>query len=42
MSRKLSQSRTRRDTGKTETVDIAKYFVPASEIAAFLPAGLPF
>jgi hypothetical protein len=41
MSRKISQSRTRRDTGKTETVDIAKYFVPASEIAAFLPADLP-
>lgn len=40
MSRKISQSRTRADTGKTETRDIAKYFVPASEIAAFLPAGL--
>ena len=39
MSRKISQSRTRPDTGKTETRDIAKYFVPASEIAAFLPAG---
>jgi hypothetical protein len=25
---------------KTETIDIAKYFVPASEIAAFLPADL--
>lgn len=41
MSRKISQSRTRADTGKTETVDIAKYFVPASEIAAFLPTDLP-
>jgi hypothetical protein len=41
MSRKISLSRTRADTGKTETVDIAKYFVPASEIAAFLPADLP-
>jgi Trypsin-like peptidase domain len=41
MSRKISQSRTRPDNGKTETVDIAKYFVPASEIAAFLPADLP-
>jgi hypothetical protein len=41
MSRKISQSRTRSDTGKTETVDIAKYFVPASEIAAFLPTDLP-
>jgi hypothetical protein len=40
MSRKISQSRTRRDTGKTETRDIAKYFVPSSEIAAFLPADL--
>jgi hypothetical protein len=39
MSRKISQSRTRQDTGKTETHDIAKYFVPASEIAAFLPPG---
>jgi hypothetical protein len=41
MSRKISLSRTRPDTGKTETQDIAKYFVPASEIAAFLPADLP-
>jgi hypothetical protein len=40
MSRKISQSRTRPDTGKTETRDIAKYFVPASEITAFLPADL--
>lgn len=38
MSRKISQSRTQPLTGKTETRDIAKYFVPASEIAAFLPA----
>lgn len=41
MSRKISRSRTRPDTRKTETVDIAKYFVPAAEIAAFLPADLP-
>jgi hypothetical protein len=41
MSRKISQSRTRPDTGKSETRDIAKYFVPASEIAAFLPVGSP-
>ncbi len=41
MSRKISVSRTRADTGKTETRDIAKYFVPASEIAAFLPADVP-
>ena len=40
MSRKISSSRLRRDTGKIETIDIAKYFVPASEIAAFLPADL--
>jgi hypothetical protein len=40
MSRKISQSRTRADTGKTETRDIAKYFVPASDIAAFLPTDL--
>jgi hypothetical protein len=40
MSRKISQTRTRPDTGKLETRDIAKYFVPASEIAAFLPPGL--
>jgi hypothetical protein len=39
MSRKISQSRTRTD-GKTETRDVAKYFVPASEIATFMPAGL--
>jgi hypothetical protein len=38
MSRKISQTQTRPDTGKTETRDIAKYFVPAPEIAAFLPA----
>lgn len=42
MSRKISQSVTRPGTGKTETRDIAKYFVPASEIAAFLPDGSPF
>jgi len=40
MSRKISQTGIRADTGKSETRDIAKYFVPASEIAAFLPAGL--
>jgi hypothetical protein len=36
MSRKISSSRLRRDTGKIEMIDIAKYFVPASEIATFL------
>jgi len=40
MSRKISQSRTRPDTGKSEARDIGKYFVPASEIAGFLPADL--
>jgi hypothetical protein len=42
MSRKISQTRRRADSGKTESYDIAKYFVPASEISSFLPAGLPF
>lgn len=36
MSRKISQSRMRADTKKAEIRDIAKYFVPASEIAAFM------
>jgi hypothetical protein len=40
MSRKISQPHYRPDTRKMETRDIAKYFVPASEIAAFLPAHL--
>jgi hypothetical protein len=40
MSRKISTARLRRDTGKTEMIDIAKYFVPASEMAAFLSADL--
>jgi hypothetical protein len=39
MSRQISQSQTRFG-GKPETRDIAKYFVPAAEIAAFLPADL--
>ena len=42
MSRKLSQVFTHRDTGKTETHDIAKYFVPASAIREFIPAGTTF
>ena len=42
MSRKISQSRTRPGTGKSETRDIGKYFVPASEIAGFLPADVRF
>lgn len=42
MSRKISQTWTRRDTGKAEAHDIAKYFVPASAIASFLPADFRF
>jgi hypothetical protein len=38
MSRKISQIRTRKDTGAKSTVDLAKYFVPASTIGTFLPA----
>jgi hypothetical protein len=41
MSRKISEIRVQPGTGKRETYDIAKYFVPASEIAAFMPANLP-
>jgi hypothetical protein len=40
MSRKISQTRVQAGSGQRETVDIAKYFVPASEIAAFLPTNL--
>lgn len=39
MSRKISQKRTNLVTRKEETYDIAKYFVPAAEIAAFVPPG---
>jgi S1-C subfamily serine protease len=42
MSRKISQTRTRKDTGSRETFDIAKYFVPASRIAEFMPTDLRF
>ena len=42
MSRKISQIRKDVVTGKTNTRDIAKYFVPASAIADFIPAGLTF
>jgi len=38
ISRKISVSEPRDGTGKSVSRDIAKYFVPASEIAAFLPA----
>ena len=40
MSRKITQTRT--DTGSKVTYDIAKYFVPASKIADFLPAEYRF
>jgi hypothetical protein len=40
MSRKISQVRVQKDTGTNTTVDIAKYFVPASTIAEFMPAQL--
>jgi hypothetical protein len=41
MSRKISDYRTNRSTGKRELYDIAKYFVPASVIGQFIPAELP-
>jgi hypothetical protein len=40
MSQKISQYRTRAATGKSELHDIAKYFVPAATIVAFVPAEL--
>jgi hypothetical protein len=40
MSRKISEYRTVEATGQRELHDIAKYFVPASVIAGFIPAGL--
>lgn len=39
MSRKISQKRPNPLTRKEETYDIAKYFVPAAEISAFVPPG---
>jgi hypothetical protein len=42
MSQKFSTSRTRPDTGEVEVHDIAKYFVPASVIAAFMPPDFRF
>jgi S1-C subfamily serine protease len=42
MSRKISQIRTGKETGIKETHDIAKYFVPASTIADFMPAEFRF
>lgn len=40
MSRKISEVRRERLTGKNDSRDIAKYFVPAPEIGAFLPPGV--
>ncbi len=40
MSRKISQVRVQKDTGNKTTEDLAKYFVPASIIAEFMPARL--
>lgn len=42
MSRKISVITTHPATGKTETRDIAKYFVPALTIREFLPSGTAF
>lgn len=42
MSRKISGTRIRSDTGKVEIYDMAKYFVPASVITRFLPRGIRF
>jgi hypothetical protein len=42
MSRKISQTRTRPDTGEAEVHDIAKYFVPASVIVSFMPPEFRF
>jgi hypothetical protein len=42
MSKLLSEIATRRDTGKTKKVDLAKYFVPVSTIREFLPPGTIF
>jgi len=42
MSRKISLSQMRVGAAKPEVRDIAKYFVPASEISAFMPAELRF
>jgi hypothetical protein len=42
MSRKISVKHTFVRTGKIESRDIAKYFVPASEIRTFMPAEARF
>jgi hypothetical protein len=40
MSKKISQIRKQRLGGKTETHDLAKYFVPTADILEFLPADV--
>ena len=40
ISRKISKSLGGPYSGRAKTQDIAKYFVPAAEIATFLPAGI--
>jgi hypothetical protein len=40
VSRKISESFASKNTGGKEVFDIAKYFVPASIIAEFLPRGV--
>jgi hypothetical protein len=40
MSRKISQVRVQKGSGTKTTEDIAKYFVPASTIADFMPSQL--
>lgn len=40
MSRKISEVRLEKLSGKSDNRDIAKYFVPAPEIAGFLPHGV--
>jgi hypothetical protein len=42
MSRKISQSRTNRETNQTVTRDIAKYFVPSTTIREFIPPDTAF
>jgi hypothetical protein len=42
ISRKIQQVRVRSDNGVKEVQDIAKYFVPASTIAGFIPLELQF
>ena len=40
VSRKIVENRIERLSGKIQIQDIGKYFVPAPEIAAFLPEGV--